>query len=81
MPFMTLVTAPIYMGLDRQGQYAGMYCDINCCKAGGDHRHHVITVEEMQDEEDDELWYDTHDGCRMPLFGHCCTWCEAIVWH
>lgn len=84
MPHVTKATDDVYMGMNRQGFYTGMYCSLTCLAASGTDEHFRLTVEDMNDDEDDELWEDGAEGphVRTPLFGHHChnPECGALVW-
>jgi hypothetical protein len=54
-------------------EFDGLFCSPECATECAPDQVQVPTfIETLEDESQDDLWYDTDDDCRMPMFGHCC---------
>jgi hypothetical protein len=85
MPHITKSTDHLCVAYARDGRYTGIYCDEDCAKKAGErYKFDRLTVEDMNDDTDDELWEDGAEGpeARTPLMGHHChnRECGALLW-
>jgi hypothetical protein len=65
------------IALNRHNEPTGLYCSLACLKFA--ENSIPVSVAELADEENDELWFDTDDGCRLPLLGHTCGECGELI--
>jgi hypothetical protein len=58
----------------------GLYCNPQCARQDG-----CVTVRSVAgtvwgDEDDPDYWEQHHDGSCTPVHGHCCDYCDSVVW-